>query len=444
MSSTVIAGLGVSGLACALELTRCNAGFAAFERDGRPGGLARSELADGFRFDHGPHIILGVTATLERMFSELPKLELSQCSGPSCVAIRNDLRALVPAPFQQNLNWLPWPERLRVLLDLTVPRRKTPPRNYREYATASCGRRIYDLFLGPYEAKRLRFDPGEISSASSRRIEMASLRSVLTPRWLNGVRKTDFREYRFLYPRSGGMEALPRAMAAMLPDRSLHYGTEVKEIDLRAKRLQMSSGATVDYEHLVLSLSLPAIVGLIKDAPAALTQAANDLVYASIHVVNFGIEGAVPPWAFMRFPRNEVGFYRVSFPSSYASDSSPEGASIAVAEVSHHQSRYPVSPREARDVCLRGLTHLGLIGKNQKILVETVHGIRYGHVIYNSRTEKSVRFVLDHLNSHSVFTCGKYGLWKDMLMTDSMSTGIEAAHAVMARHMAEIPAEAVD
>jgi len=45
MASVIVAGLGISGLGCALELAKSGVEFAAFEKELRPGGLARSEQA---------------------------------------------------------------------------------------------------------------------------------------------------------------------------------------------------------------------------------------------------------------------------------------------------------------------------------------------------------------------------------------------------------------
>lgn len=430
MASTVIVGLGLSGLACALELTRRDMSFVAFEKESRPGGLARTDAVDGFQFDRGPHILLKVPRELASLFAALPGLDLVDRSGRSCIAFGAGLAHVVPVPFQRNLNWLPFSERFRILYDLTVGKTPRQPVSYREFAIERCGERVFELFLDGYESKRLRFSLDDIPPDWTARIDVPSLRSLLSPRRTAASAGNGQAESQFQYPRSGGIEALPRAIAAMLPQDKLHCGNPLVEIDLRARQVVLAHGAPVPYEHLVLSLPLPEIVRLIKDPPEALTRAAAHLIYASVYVVSFGIEGQVPPWTVMRFPGPDVGFYRLSIPSAYADGIAPEGASVVMTEISHHPTRHPISPRQAVDQCREGLMLLGLITGKQKILVERIEDIRYAHVIWNQETRSSVRFILDYLKDRSVFACGKYGQWRDMLMTHSMLSGTEAAREI--------------
>jgi hypothetical protein len=125
-----------------------------------------------------------------------------------------------------------------------------------------------------------------------------------------------------------------------------------------------------------------------------------------------------------------VGIYRLSFPSYYAPDSAPRGLGIVVGEISHHAARYPLSPSEARRDFHGGLAQLGILGKGQRILVETIRDIRHGHILYNHKTRASIRFILDYLRRASILTCGKYGLWQDMLIPESIRSGVQAAREI--------------
>src|SRR5262245_53979120 len=118
MPPIVIAGLGVSGLGCALELTRRNIPFIALERENRAGGLVKSEVLDGFRFDYGPHSLLGRPAEMDELFREIPGLDLSVCSGRSAIALGGRLDRVIPAPFQQHLHRLPFAMRVRLLIGM--------------------------------------------------------------------------------------------------------------------------------------------------------------------------------------------------------------------------------------------------------------------------------------------------------------------------------------
>jgi hypothetical protein len=75
----------------------------------------------------------------------------------------------------------------------------------------------------------------------------------------------------------------------------------------------------------------------------------------------------------------------------------------------------------------KGLEGLSILRRGQRIVVETVRDIRYGHILYNRRTRASMRVILDYLRGHSILVCGKYGAWKDMLIPESIQSGIAAA-----------------
>jgi protoporphyrinogen oxidase len=378
VTSTVIVGLGLSGLGCALELARSNIAFTGYERDPRPGGLAKTDSVGGFAFDHGPHVLLDLPAELSDLLDALPTLDLAEHRGQSCIAIGPGLRHLVPVPFQRNLNHLPWLERARVFCDLATRRRAAPPRNYRDFASQRCGQRAFALFLQGYEAKRLRFDLDAIPPDWTRRVERPSLWSPLLPRTRPGKANAIPRDSRFRYARSGGIETLPRAMTALLPTGSLRCGHELVEINLRARRLRFAQGRSVRYQTLVLSLPLPQIISLIHDPPAAIRDAARNLIWTSIYVVSLGIAGPVSGLSFIRFPAADVPFYRLSFPSVYAPGSAPAGAGSVVMEVAHHPDRHALSGAQAIRQCCEALVQLGLLGRTEQPRAEHLHNIRYG------------------------------------------------------------------
>jgi protoporphyrinogen oxidase len=223
-------------------------------------------------------------------------------------------------------------------------------------------------------------------------------------------------------------------MARLLPPLSTRYGCELVEIVAESKSIAFSNGESADYEDLVLSLPLPQIVALLRNPPVELLRAAENLLYTSVFVVSFGIQGPVPPWSLLRFPRPDTGFYRLSFPAHYAPDIAPEGHSVVMGELSHHCTRHPLTPGEARDQFHRGIEQLGILQRGQKIVVENIREIRHAHILYNHSTRASIRSILEYLGSKSIFVCGKYGLWKDMLIPQSIGSGQEVAREIIS-HM---------
>jgi protoporphyrinogen oxidase len=426
----VILGLGVSGLGCAAELARRRVPFLALERDDRAGGLAKTDEAGGFHFDYGPHVLLGIPAELDQLFGALDGLHFTAFPGLSGIALGANLDSVAPAPFQLHLDRLPLSTRARLLLGALRERRPSKPSNYAEYAAAHCGRGVYDLFLRGYDTKRLRFPLDEIPADWTDRLEKTSLRSILFSR--NSSQGNGRREHTFLYPSSGGIEALPRAMARLLPEGSARYKCEVVEIQPEAKVVVLASGEAVRYEHLVTSLALPETIARIRNPPPEVGKAAANLPFTSIYVLNAAVAGPIPPWSILRFPHPELGFYRLSFPSQYSADRAAGGVNTVAGEISHHPTRHPLSREDARAQFHQGLRRLGILRAGEAPVFESIRTIRYAHVVHNQETRASIRVILDYLKRHRIRPCGKYGLWEDMLIPQSILTGMTAAREILA------------
>jgi phytoene dehydrogenase-like protein len=65
--TAIIVGAGLSGLTCAIELTRNNIDCTVFERNARVGGRVRTDEVDGFRLDRGFQVLLTAYPETERM-----------------------------------------------------------------------------------------------------------------------------------------------------------------------------------------------------------------------------------------------------------------------------------------------------------------------------------------------------------------------------------------
>src|SRR5262245_33562595 len=68
-SDVVVIGAGVSGLVCALELTRLGFPVQVLEASDAVGGRVRTDLVDGFRLDRGFQVLLTAYPEAHRWLS---------------------------------------------------------------------------------------------------------------------------------------------------------------------------------------------------------------------------------------------------------------------------------------------------------------------------------------------------------------------------------------
>lgn len=432
MAQVIVVGLGVSGLACALEVQERQVEFSAFEQEAVAGGLARSERRDGFTFDYGPHIILQTPGLFDRLDLELDDCVCESTIFPNLTEVMN-----IPAPIQHHLDRLPLAERGKIFIDIVrrnLGRYPARPATFQQHILANSGKTLFELFFRDYELKRLRFPLEDIDASMPNRIQPPSLAYLFGLGAANRQAACGGNDTRFKYPSAGGIDALPRAMLALLPQQRIHLRHSLSEIDPVRKRVTFANGRSEFFDRLVVSLPLPEILCRLKDPPKMVLAAAEQLIYSSLYVLNAGVDGPSPhPWAIARIPKQNVCFYRVCVPSNYSKASVPEGLSSLTIEVAHHEQRHPLSEMRVRRLIYDDLTRLGILASPKQVVVEWLHNIRYGHVVYNTQTRQALALIFAYLNGQGVYCCGKYGEWRDMLMPHAIQSGIEAAHKAMSR-----------
>lgn len=426
MPEVIVVGLGVSGLACALELSRHNISFAAFDREAVVGGLARSERMAGFIFDYGPHVILQIPPLFDCL-----SLSLEDCSCDSVIFPNLRDPISIPAPIQHHLHHLPLPERGKILTDIlwrNLSRGHAKPATFQQRLRTQAGSTLFDLFFRDYELKRLRFPLEDIDPAMPNRIQEPSLAGVLGLRDANHPMACGGNDTRFKYPSLGGIDAVPRALMNLLPQHQVHLRHSLSEIDLHRKQVAFADGHTECFEKLILSLPLPETIALLKDPPAVIVDASRHLVYSSLYIFNIGIDGAPPPsWGIARIPKRDLCVYRVTVPSNYSQAKVPKGLSALTIEVAHHEQRYPLSEGHARALIYEDLAQLAILASPKDVVVEWLHNIRYGHVIHDMHTRQALAHIFSFLAQYGVICCGKYGEWRDMLIPHAIQSGIDAA-----------------
>lgn len=130
----VVVGGGVTGLGAAWELTGAGHRVLLLEASDRFGGKVHSETVDGFLVEHGPDSFVSYRPGAVRMATELGMADdLVTAVPPRLVYLRVDGRMEpIPAgmgmvlptrliPFART-RILSWPQKLRALVDLALPR----------------------------------------------------------------------------------------------------------------------------------------------------------------------------------------------------------------------------------------------------------------------------------------------------------------------------------
>lgn len=437
-TTTLILGAGLTGIACGLHLKR---EYLIAEKESEPGGIVRSRLKEGgFLCDGTGHWLhLRNPRTKEMVLNAL---------GEN--VIEYERRAAIHSkgvftlfPFQANLDGLPREVVLECIKELWKARHpedfglvppEGAPDSFAECIVRLFGEGIARHFMIPYNEKLLGVPLTEVSPRYGERfVPKPSVEDILNGAL--GLSKESLGyNATFIYPKEGGIGALPRALEHGLTTKP-RYNVSVTRVDLESKTARLSTGETVRYDYLVNTMPLIDFLRLCVDLPDTITHPASKLRATTVHYFDIGVrgpgaEGCDKHWVY--FPEPEFVFYRVGSYSAVHRSLAPEGCRSYYVEISGGFEDYRDRPEELRERVIRDLIRGKILSENDEILLMDLCKIPHAYVVFDRQYEAAREEVLNGLAKYSIRSCGRWGGWNYGGMEDSMLEGIKAAEEINA------------
>ncbi len=230
---------------------------------------------------------------------------------------------------------------------------------------------------------------------------------------------------RFLYPRAGGIDALPRALARRVAPERLRLGRAATGIDPRARRVTLDDGSVLDYQHLVSTLPLPELVRLVDGAPPEVREAARRL--RSVPWRYLDVATRTPPprrehWIYV--PEPGLPFFRVGIYSNALPAMAPPGAVSLYVELSARDGAVD------RAAVLAGLVEIGAITSPADVRFVQVHDVPHAYVVFDRARGPALATITAYLRAHGIWGRGRYGRWTYNSMEDCILDGLATADAL--------------
>jgi len=225
----------------------------------------------------------------------------------------------------------------------------------------------------------------------------------------------------FWYPKSGGINQIPRKLAAGL--RNIHLNYEVQNLNIKNKTVYFRNGQKQRYDKLIYTLPLPEMSKLCSDLPSGISACLKRLNYNSIFNINLGISKKMPAnkhWVY--FPQNEFVFYRLGFPGSFSASLLPKNTNSLYIEISYSRNK-PLDKRNLIRPVAKNLHNLGLIDSQKDILVQDTNDIKYGYIIYDRKRGPALKKIGNFLERKDIHCLGRYGSWRYLSMEDCLLEG---------------------
>ena len=387
----IIVGAGIAGLATAYELRRRSVPFLLLEGGSRAGGVILSEEVDGFVLDGGPDALLIQKPDGIRLCEELglgdrlvptklPRLAYIQRGGE-----------LHPLPAASVLGiptqWGPfirtrlfsWPGKLRMGLELFVPRRTDDgDESIGAFMTRRFGREAATYLAEPLLAG---IHAGDVDRLSIRALfprfveaerTHGSLLKAFRPKPASRNPPSAIRNSEGAFKSlPGGLSELVRALVKALPADSIRLNTPVTRVTGAGPyRVEIENGLPIEARAVVLAAPAFATSALTRDFDAELSRACGEIPYASAATIAlaFRRDQIAHPLNGSGFvvPRVErTGIMAGSWLSSKWPHRAPEGSVLLRTFVGGARDPHALeqSDRELVDLSMRALRPLvGITG----------------------------------------------------------------------------------
>ena len=434
---TIILGAGLTGLSAAYHLDKP---YRVFEREGRVGGLCRSEEQDGFIFDYAIHILYSNDPyATDLIQNKLLKDNFHVQDRSSWVCSSG---VFTYYPFQANTFGLPIEvvkECVLGLVKATYERDPSQARNFKEWIFATFGDGIAKHFMLPFNEKCWAIDLSEMSIGWIKdRVLQPRIEEVLHGA-LTDQRKGFGPNAAFWYPEHGGIESLPRGFLPYVDEDRIHLNREIVEVSIKERTVRVSDGEVVEYDSMISTLPLPKLLSLVKEEiPDAYRGMLERLEHNTIWGVNLGISrSGISDKHWVYYPEYEYLFHRISFPMNFSQSLAPPGCSSITAEIGMSRHK-PVDVETLVEDVIRDLRKTPFLKSEEEIVSRSVLELTPAYVVYHLKHREDVNQLKDFLLDHGVHSCGRFGEWEYLNMDHSILSGKQAAENAM-RQSAEMP-----
>ncbi len=441
--SVLIIGAGPAGLAAAYELAKQGLRPVVIEKGDQPGGIARTEVFKGYRFDIGGHRFFTKNNGIMKLWREV--------LGEGFLTVRRISRIyyngrflVYPLGFLNALSRMGLIESLLILFSYL--RAQILPyseeHTFETWVSNRFGRRLYEKFFEPYTAKLWGMPCHDIPADWARqRIKGLSLMAALSNALL-GNQDAKSLIHEFSYPRKG-----PGMMWEHFVSRIEEMGGQVlfntEAVGLRRVNGQIASvqcvGQKKTFEmqvtHLISSIPLKNLVGMLSsDAPHEVLETAGTLSYRALILVVLILdrETVFPDqWIYIHSPGFKVG--RIQNFKNWSAAMVPDAGKTSLGMeyfCTEGDDLWAMSDVDLVNIAARELAGLGLA---EEKTVQDSFVVRQpgAYPIYHNGYEDQLKIIRCFLNRfENLQTIGRNGMHRYNNMDHSMQTGILAARNV--------------
>jgi len=448
MDRTVVIGAGPAGLAAAHELSILGRDATVLEQDDQVGGIARTVVYRGYRFDIGGHRFFTKSRTIQQLWEEVMGDDFLVRPRLSRIHYNDHFFHYPLKPVEALVGLGPL-EAFRILASYL--RARTFPiedeRTFEEWVVNRFGRRLFEIFFQTYTEKVWGRPCSEIGAEwAAQRIKnldlVTAVRNALLGARGDGEVVTTLID-RFYYPRLG-----PGMLWERWSERLAERGVEIR-MQAEVTRLLHRDGRVVaaearrpdgttdrvEGEHFISTMPIRELIrALSPSPPSEVAEAAERLEYRDFLTVVLivDVEELFPDnWIYIHSPEVRVG--RIQNFKNWSPDMVPDPSMTSLGlEYFVHEGDdlWSLSDPELIDLGARETARLGLVAEGT-VRDGTVVRVRKAYPVYDGGYREALATIRGWLAGlDNLQLVGRNGQHRYNNQDHSMLTGILAARNV--------------
>jgi protoporphyrinogen oxidase len=450
----VILGGGVAGLGAGWRTTLTEMETDVLELKPYVGGMAHTHRTeDGYLFDFGPHRFHTRNPAILEAVRGLVGDELIDRDRTTHIYFMKQYFEY-PLSAANMLRYLPKRLAAACFLDFLATRVRNrihpaPDDSFETWVVNRFGRRLYDIYFGPYTQKVWGRDPGKLSASwAAQRVAVVDLwdlllRMLKLRREDNGFDHSEFKDL-FYYPRSGVGKISERiAEEIEAHGGRVHTGARVTQVLHDGSRVTgvvyEKDGETfqLDCDYLISTLPLPLLLRFLSPAaPPDVQATARSLQYRAMIFVMLKLDKPrVSDDHWIYFPDEEIIFNRVSEMRNFSPDAAPDGKTSLTLEITCDvgDEIWTMPEEELYRRAVDGVVASGLATREQ-ILDHYFERLAHAYPSYDLEFEVKLGKLAYHLaNFSNVIVAGRQAQFRYVNTDQALEMGMTAADEIVAK-----------
>jgi protoporphyrinogen oxidase len=303
------------------------------------------------------------------------------------------------------------------------------PKNFEEYCLRHFGAGISKHFMIPYNERLWGVSPREITAAwCSRFVPLPNLEQVVAGAVGANAGALGYNAS-FMYPKEGGIQTFAAALAGRLDPTRVRTSVSLDQLDFQ-RREAVFGGERVPYSSVVSTLPLPELLKRMPGLPKDIEEHASRLRCTTLRYLDLATRSKPSAdWHWVYVPEKRYPFYRVGIFSNAVSTMAPPGGGSFYVELA---DRGLVSEAVVRESVL-GLAEMGAITSAADVLFADAREIDYAYVVFDDHYYAATSAIFAFLESHAIYSRGRYGSWTYNAMEDCLIAGREVAATIEAK-----------